>query len=112
MDYGDGSGVQPLVLNVDKSFLLNHTYSDNGSYTASVKLLDDWGALAEATLVVTVSNVAPSPSIVSIGATRVEGTSIAVTGTATDPAGTDDTLSYAWSVYKDGGPTVFASGAA
>ena len=47
MDYGDGTGVQPLVLNVDKSFLLNHTYSDNGSYTASVRLLDDWGALAE-----------------------------------------------------------------
>ncbi len=42
--------------------------------------------------------------------TRVEGTSIAVSGTATDPAGANDTLSYAWSVYKDGGPTAFASG--
>ena len=33
VDYGDGSGVQPLALNVDKSFALSHTYSDNGNYT-------------------------------------------------------------------------------
>ncbi len=110
MDYGDGSGVQPLVLNPDKTFRLSHTYADNGSYTVQVRVLDDWGALAEGSLVVTVTNVAPSPSIVSIGATRVEGTAIAVSGTATDPAGANDTLSYAWSVYKDGGPTAFASG--
>ena len=108
VDYGDGSGVQPLTLNADKSFTLDHTYSDNGSYTVAVRLVDDWGALAEATLVVTVANVAPSPSIASISTPRVEGTAIAVGGTATDPAGANDTLSYAWSVLKDS--VSFASG--
>ena len=40
----------------------------------------------------------------------MEGTPIAVTGSATDPAGANDTLSYAWTVNKGGGPTAFASG--
>ena len=36
VDYGDGGGAQPLSLNVDKTFSLNHTYADNGVYTVRV----------------------------------------------------------------------------
>ena len=43
-------------------------------------------------------------------APRVEGTAIAVTGGATDPAGAHDTLSYSWAAYKDGATTAFAVG--
>ena len=50
----------------------------------------------------------PSPTVVSISEPRVEGTAITVTGTASDPAGVLDTLSYAWTVLKGG--TGFASG--
>ena len=48
------------------------------------------------------ANVAPTPSIASIGTPRVEGTAIAVTGAATDPAGANDTLSYSLERYKNG----------
>ena len=40
----------------------------------------------------------------------MEGTPITVTGSASDPAGANDTLTYAWTVNKGGGPTAFASG--
>ncbi len=86
------------------------TPTDNGSYEIRLTASDEDGGSATASQTISVANVNPSPSIVSIGATRVEGTSIAVSGTATDPAGANDTSSYAWSVYKDGGPTAFASG--
>ena len=56
------------------------------------------------------ASFAQTPTILSIGTPRVEGTAITVSGTATDP-GTLDTLTYAWDVYKDGATTPFDHGA-
>ena len=36
VDYGDGSGDQPLSLGPDKTFTLSHVYADNGRYTVTV----------------------------------------------------------------------------
>lgn len=58
-----------------------------------------------------VANVAPTPTIPSIGGVRVEGTPIAVAGAATDPAGANDTLSFAWAVFKNGAAYAAGSGA-
>ncbi len=57
--------------------------------------------------VIEVSNVAPSPTIISISEPQEEGTAITVTATATDPAGVNDTLTYTWSVLK--GDVAYAS---
>ena len=57
---------------------------------------------------ISVLNVAPSPTILNISEPRVEGTAITVTGTASDPAGVLDTLSYVWTIRK--GSVDFASG--
>jgi hypothetical protein len=54
-----------------------------------------------------VLNVAPTPSI-SGASTGQEGTPVSLTGSATDPAGSNDTISLEWSVTKDG--NAFASG--
>jgi VCBS repeat-containing protein len=35
VDYGDGSGPQPLAINPDKTFTLSHVYADNGSYAVT-----------------------------------------------------------------------------
>ncbi|MDM7999665.1 MAG: Ig-like domain repeat protein [Dehalococcoidia bacterium] len=53
VDYGDGSGVQPLVL-VGKSFDLSHTYTASGVYTVTVTVSDADGPSGSDTAIVTV----------------------------------------------------------
>jgi hypothetical protein len=43
VDYGDGSGTQPLALNTDHSFRLDHVYTTPGSYIVSVTINDSQG---------------------------------------------------------------------
>ena len=59
VDYGDGTGTQPLVL-TGKTFSLNHVYADNGAYTVTVTVNDDDGGMGSDTANVTVNNVAPT----------------------------------------------------
>ena len=84
VDYGDGSGVQPLALNPDKSFALSHSYADDGTYTVTVTVTDDDGGVGSDTLVVTVNNVPPS---VDAGPddTIDEGDTFTGAGSFTDP---------------------------
>ncbi len=42
VDYGDGTGVQPLTCDEkNKTFELNHAYADDGIYTVTVRNRDD-----------------------------------------------------------------------
>ena len=84
VDYGDGTGVQALTLNGDKTFSLNHAYADNGSYTVTVKVNDDDLGVGTDTIDVTVNNVVP---VVSAGgdATVDEGAAFTRDGSFTDP---------------------------
>lgn len=43
VDYGDGTGAQPLTLNSDNTFSLNHTYQNYGTFAVTVKITDDQG---------------------------------------------------------------------
>ena len=72
--------------------------------------VDADGATATGTTTVTVRNAAPRPTITSVGAVRREGTAIAATGSATDPAGANDTVTLSWAVYRDGAATALATG--
>ena len=107
VDYADGSGVQTLPLNADKTFALSRTYADNGTYRVTVRVDDGDGGIGTATVLVTVRNVPPLVAIEGAPATVPEGTAISLTSTVTDP-GTLDTFTYAWSVTKDG--SLYASG--
>ena len=59
---------------------LSFTPDDNGSYRIALTVSDEDGGSATAESTIDVANVAPTPSIINIGAARVEGTAIAVTG--------------------------------
>ena len=87
VDYGDGSGVQALVLNSEMGFGLSHMYTENGSYTVTVTISDDEGAAGSDTAIVTVNNVAPTANA---GADQAvdEGAAVSFAGSFTDP-GTD-----------------------
>jgi len=86
VDCGDGSGVQPLTLNGDKTFDLSHTYTDNGTYRVTVSVRDDDmvddSDSHTATAEVTVTNVAP---VADAGGpyTVAEGSSITLSASAT-----------------------------
>src|SRR5207244_2747502 len=58
VDYGDGSGVQPLILNPNKTFTLNHAYAaPAGNSVATVTVVNNEGSYD--TEPVMVSVVAP-----------------------------------------------------
>ena len=54
VDYGDGSGAQPLSLS-GYNFTLNHTYSTAGTYTMTVSVTDNQGATGTGIAIVTVN---------------------------------------------------------
>jgi hypothetical protein len=62
VDYGDGSGVQPLALNANKTFALNHLYTDEGLYTVTVQVKDELGSIGTGTMRVTVRDILPKVS--------------------------------------------------
>ncbi|MDX9871934.1 MAG: PKD domain-containing protein, partial [Clostridia bacterium] len=56
VNYGDGSGPQPLVLKEDKTFELNHVYMTTGSFTVTVRVEDSDGGVGTASFSVKVKD--------------------------------------------------------
>jgi PKD repeat protein len=83
VDYGDGSGVQPLTLS-GKTFTLSHTYAGSGNYTVTVTVTDDDGGVDSDEVIVNVANTAP---VVSAGGDAAinEGGAFSQNGSFTDP---------------------------
>lgn len=104
VDYGDGSGIQPLTLS-EKTFNLSHAYIDNGEYEVTVTVEDNDSGIGTDTVMVTVLNVPPTVSVdIDIG-TNCNGTifvceAVTFIGDATDP-GLNDTFTFEWD-FGDG----------
>jgi Ca2+-binding RTX toxin-like protein len=58
VNFNDGSGKQPLVLNPDKSFAFDHVFTSAGSYPVVVTVADNHGGVGTRSLVVAISVVA------------------------------------------------------
>lgn len=65
VNYGDGTGDEPLVINPDNTFELNHLYKDNGNNVITVTITDTQGTVSYKTASVTVTNAAPIAGIVT-----------------------------------------------
>jgi PKD repeat protein len=97
VNYGDGTGWQPLALN-GKSFALEHVYGNDGNYYVQIVVRDSDGAEGSAWAYVTVRNVAPV--VTATGGTGNEGSAITISGTITDPG--QESFWTAWIDYGDG----------
>jgi PKD repeat protein len=87
VDYGDGSGSQPLCLSSGCLFDLTHQYLENGVYTIVVAIFKDGVACMSDSVLVTVYNVAPI--ITSLSGSPTDsvhlGNAIYLVGEFTDP---------------------------
>lgn len=103
VNYGDGSGVLPLDLNLNNnSFVLSHTYVDNGVYTVSVVLKDysDF-VVGTGSAIVTVLNVAPTATLGNNGP-KDEGSAVTVSFINQYDPGILDTFTYSFDWNNDG----------
>ena len=85
-------------------------FADNGTYTVTLTVTDSFGDSSRDSLTVTVNNVAPSPVIALISDPLQEGTAITVRGLVRDPAGVNDIVTLAWTVFKNGSTSAYATG--
>ena len=76
-------------------------YGDNGSFTVNVRVTDGDGGSDTASTTVAVNNVDPTITDVTSESPIDEGESSLITVTATDPAGPNDPLSYAFDCDGD-----------
>ncbi len=59
VDWGDGSGVLPLALNADKTFVLSHCIRKVGGHTVTIGVRDNGGTIGRTTFRVAARNLAP-----------------------------------------------------
>jgi PKD repeat protein/uncharacterized membrane protein len=97
-NFGDGA-------NASGTLTPTHTYADDGVYAVTLNITDDEGQVGSDTLLVTVTNVAPTVEAGSDENT-IEGALVSFNGAFTDP-GVLDTHAYHWN-FGDG---LTASGA-
>jgi len=96
VDYGDGSGAQPLILS-GTNFTLNHIYTNEGSYTLTVSVTDNQGATGTATATITVNDVPPSVRIITAPSVVKIKSSVSVSALFTYPGIQDmHTAIWAW----------------
>ena len=98
-DFGDGSATQTTTAPTT-----SHAYSTKGTYTASLRVRDNHGALSQPdTVRIDAGNRAPSPSIGSPSAGLLfrVGQQITLSGSATDPEdGQLPASSFRWEVLQ------------
>src|SRR5207302_1998355 len=102
VNYGDGSGAQPLALAADRTFQLRHRYADNGIYPLTVTVTDRAGATGSTAQNISVTNQPPVISGVNYNGPIVPGLTFTLSVTASDPAVDRDPLTYEFDFNNDG----------
>jgi hypothetical protein len=97
VDYGDGSGVQPLTLS-GKNFSLSHLYTAPGNHAVTVKVIDDDGTTGTQTAGVMVNAEGTQTAISAPSVTYGQDGLVTVTVSAVDSFGGTPTGSVQLSV--------------
>ena len=98
VDYGDGSGVQPLSLNPDKTFSPSHTYTEDGSYVVTITVEDDDKGVGATQIDVIVLDLEPQAAFSWSPLTPNEGSLVTFTDGSTSY---DNIISWDWN-FDDG----------
>jgi hypothetical protein len=104
VDYGDGAGPQPLALNPDKTFALQHTYADEGPHAVTVTLDDGHGPAATASFVVSIVDRSAPVFSVPVPSAVLEGGSLTLHALLADPDA-NDTYTVEWTGDGQVSPT-------
>lgn len=94
-NFGDG------VITITTDITVTHSYTDDGSYPVTLRVLDGSGGSSDATLTIRITNQPPAPTIDSVIPSNTdENSSVTFQGEANDP---DDSsgLTYFWD-FGDG----------
>lgn len=96
VDYGDGSGIQPVTLS-GYNFSLNHLYQSVGTFTVTVTASDSSGMSASTNAQVNVISVSPTVGLISVNNSTVAvNTVITAFATFTDPGVLSHTAVWNW----------------
>ena len=76
VDYGDGSGSQPQILNADKTFALDHVYASAGTYPVIVAVTDSGDGVGTSALTETVTQANTMTAIAGSVTSPVYGQSV------------------------------------
>jgi len=109
VNYGDGSSPvswSPTAEDRGTNILLSHVFAAAGDYTVTVTFTNDDGLTDTMTFDVDVNNAAPTATL-SGPATGFTGTPATYTVSASDPSDGTASLSYSWTVTRNG--TAFAT---
>jgi protocatechuate 3,4-dioxygenase beta subunit len=104
VNYGDGSGVQTLSLNSDKTFSLSNLYKDNGSYQVTITITDNQGAIGTKTVTITVNNASPSVGSITATPSPAHLNELVTANAAFSDLGVLDTHTATWN-WGDGTTT-------
>ncbi len=98
--FGDATGSNPTLSWSELNVL--GIVSGPGTYTITVLASSVSGATTIASTTFTIANLAPNNVSPGGPYTINEGDALPLTASATDPAGSDDSLTYSWDINGDG----------
>jgi hypothetical protein len=98
ISWGDGLPVQPGTVS-GGTVTGSHVYANDGTYTVTVTVSDNWGGTGQASATVNIGNVVPTADAGG-PYSGIEGVPIQFSGNATDPG--NDALIFEWDFEYDG----------